>query len=89
MLITERIQASKIRSRVRMQDLKNEIEIHSPPHIPWLSPPFPSTSYPVKVTLVFDCPCGATLTCSFKMMCNSQDCSSAHLFLSGVPTAGQ
>jgi len=53
-------------------------------------PPFRlCTSRRVKVTPVFDRPCGATLTCSFKMMCNSQVGSSTHLFLSGVPTAGR
>lgn len=40
----------------------------------------------VKVTLVFDCPSGATLTCSFKMMCSSVP---NHLLLGEVHTAGQ
>lgn len=41
----------------------------------------------VKVTLVCDCPSGATLTCSFKMMCSSVP--NTHLLLSEVHAAGQ
>lgn len=50
-----------------------------PLHTLCLSLPLPPN--PVKV---FDCPCGATLTCSFKMMCSSQVCSQ-HSF---VPQRG-
>lgn len=43
----------------------------------------------VKVTLVFDCPSGATLTCSFKMMCSSVPVPNTLLLLGEVHAADQ